>query len=220
MHPGRTLVLATRNRDKVAEMSRLFADLPIDELLCALDFPELQEVVEDGGTLAENAFLKARSVAHATGRMSIADDTGLFVDALEGAPGIYAARYAGEGCSYEDNCRKLLRELENVPPPRTARFMTAMVFVDPAGRAGNDGSAVEHQVEGVLEGEILQEMRGGGGFGYDPLFLVIGQGRTLAEMAIEEKNRISHRARAAAAMHSFLKEYLAGERSSGRSGSS
>ncbi len=201
MSPRRILVLATRNRGKVAEMSRLFTDLPLDELRCALDFPELEEVVEDGSSLEENAFLKARSTAQATGLMCIADDTGLFVDALDGAPGIHAARYAGEGCTYEDNCRKLLRELEGVAPPRTARFETAMVFVDPAG--------VEHVVKGVLQGEILTARRGTGGFGYDPLFQVEGESRTLAEMALEEKNRISHRAQAAAAMHEYLKEYLA-----------
>ena len=206
MTQARVFVFATRNRDKVAEMSRLFSDLPIEELRCALDFPGLEEVVEDGETLAENASLKARAVARATGLMCIADDTGLFVDALGGRPGIHAARYAGEGCSYEDNCRKLLAELEGVPTPRTARFKTAMAFVDPGGEDG----FVEHLVEGVLEGEILEGQRGGGGFGYDPLFLVVGGKRTLAEMAIDEKNRISHRARAAAAMHEYLKDYMVG----------
>jgi XTP/dITP diphosphohydrolase len=209
------LVLATRNRDKVSEMQRLFADLPLDGLRCALDFPDLEEVEETGTTLAENALLKARAVAEATGLMSVADDTGLFVDALEGAPGIYAARYAGEGCTYADNREKLLRELASIPSPRRARFKTAMALVDPRGEDG----ASEHLVEGVLEGEILSEMRGEGGFGYDPVFYLPAEGRTLAEMAIEEKNKISHRAQAAAAMHQYLRGYLAKTSQRGARGS-
>lgn len=204
MGEARVLVLATRNRDKVSEMRRLFADLPLGDLRCALDFPQLEEVEETGTTLAENALLKARAVASATGLLSVADDTGLFVDALQGEPGIYAARYAGEGCTYADNREKLLRELASQPAPRRARFKTAMVLVDPLA----EGEAKEHLVEGVLEGEILDEMRGDGGFGYDPVFYLPAEGRTLAEMSLEEKNRISHRAQAAAAMHEYLREYL------------
>jgi len=214
--PERTvLVLATRNRDKVSEMRKLFADLPSIELRCARDFPQLGEVEETGTTLAQNALLKARAVAEVTGLMSVGDDTGLFVDALDGAPGIYAARYAGEGCTYADNREKLVRELASTPAPRRARFMTAMALVDPQGESG----ACEHVVEGVLEGEIIREMRGDGGFGYDPVFLVPAEGRTLAEMSLEEKNRISHRAQAAAAMHEYLREYLAKNSRRGARGS-
>ena len=215
MGEARVLVLATRNRDKVSEMQRLFADLPLSDLRCALDFPDLGEVEETGTTLEENALLKARAVASATGLMSVADDTGLFVDMLEGAPGIYAARYAGEGCTYADNREKLLRELASNPSPRRARFKTAMALVDPRGESG----AAEHVVEGVLEGEILDEMRGEEGFGYDPVFYLPTEGRTLAEMSIEEKNKISHRAQAAAAMHEYLKEYLANPSQRGARGS-
>lgn len=215
MEKARVLVLATRNRDKVSEMRRLFADLPLADLRCALDFPQLEEVEETGTTLAENALLKAHAVAQATGLMSVADDTGLFVDALEGAPGIYAARYAGEGCTYADNREKLLRELASAPAPRRARFKTAMALVDPRGEDG----ASEHLVEGVLEGEIIREMRGDGGFGYDPVFYLPAEGCTLAEMSLEGKNRISHRARAAAAMHEYLREYLAHDEPRGARGS-
>jgi XTP/dITP diphosphohydrolase len=198
------LVLATRNRDKIAELSRLFAELGFSAIRGAVDIEGLGEVEESGSTLAENALLKARAVAAATGSLAIADDTGLFVEALDGAPGIHAARYAGEGCSYEDNCRKLLGALEGVAGPRRAAFRTAMALVDPIPGMGN----IEIVVEGVLEGEILTEMRGEGGFGYDPLFLVAGEGRTLAEMDLDEKNRISHRARAAETMRRILGHYL------------
>ena len=198
------LVLATRNKDKVAELSRLFSELEFSAVRSALEIPGLAEVEETGLTLAENALLKARAVSAATGGMALADDTGLFVEALGGAPGIHAARFAGDGCSYQDNCRKLLAELKGVPAPRRAAFRTAMALIDPVPGMGN----IEIVLEGVLEGEILSEMRGDDGFGYDPLFLVEGLGRTLAEMSLEEKNRISHRAIAAETMRRILGNYL------------
>jgi XTP/dITP diphosphohydrolase len=196
-----TLVLASRNPDKIRELSALFADLPLAAVRSALDYPHLDEVEETGSTLSENALLKAWAVAEETGHPAVADDTGLFVDALDGEPGIFASRYAGEDCSYGDNCRKLLAALEGESAPRSARFKTAMALVDPE-------TGVEEVVEGVLEGEILAEMRGSSGFGYDPLFLVEGSGRTLAEMDLAEKNRISHRAQAARAMHEVLRDFL------------
>jgi len=195
------LVLASRNPDKIRELSALFADLPLEAVRSALDYPHMDEVEETGSTLAENALLKAWAVAEETGHPAVADDTGLFVDALDGDPGIYASRYAGEDCSYGENCRKLLSELEGEKPPRSARFKTAMALVDPE-------TGVEEVVEGVLEGEILTEMRGKGGFGYDPLFLVEGTSQTLAEMDLGRKNKISHRARAAKAMLEVLAEFL------------
>lgn len=199
------LVLATRNRDKVTELRRLFGGLDLAEIQSALEIEGLTEVEETGATLAANALLKARAVAAATGSLALADDTGLFVDALDGAPGIHAARYAGPGCSYADNCRKLLEALSGVEAPRRAAFKTAMALVDPIEGMGN----VEIVVEGILEGEILGEMRGEGGFGYDPLFLVKGTERTLAQMELQEKNAISHRAQAAETMRRILDNYLA-----------
>lgn len=199
----RVLILATKNRDKVREMGRLFADLPV-RVVSAADLPEAPDVVEDGDTLEANALKKARETASACGELCLADDTGLEVDALGGAPGVYSARYAGEDVSYEDNWRKLLRELDGVPEARrTARFRTVMALVDPREGA-------EFTVEGALEGRILEAPQGDGGFGYDPVFFVPEAGRTLAEMDLTEKNRISHRGRAAVAMVDVLKRELVG----------
>jgi len=189
----RVLILATQNRDKVREMSRLCADLPV-RVVSAADLPEAPDVVEDGDTLEANALKKARETAAACGGMCLADDTGLEVDALGGAPGVYSARYAGEDVSYEDNWRKLLRELDGVPEARrTARFRTVMALVDP-----RDGT--EFTVEGALEGRILSSPSGEGGFGYDPVFLVPELDRTLAEMDLAEENTSSHRGRAGVGM--------------------
>jgi len=198
-HPR--LLLATHNRDKIRELRELFDGLGLEEILSTVDV-EAPEVDEDGDTLEANAIKKAREIAGATGYPCVADDTGLEVDALHGAPGVHSARYAGENCSYEDNCRKLLRELEAVPAAeRTARFRTVMAFVDPI--AGEVMSC-----EGVLEGRIAEEPRGDGGFGYDPIFELADGTRTLAELSLEEKNTISHRGRAAMAMRELLSVYL------------
>jgi len=200
----RVVVLASRNRDKLRELSSLFAELPL-ALKAAADLPGVPEVEEDGETLEANALKKARAVAAATGELSLADDTGLEVDALGGAPGVHAARYAGPGATYADNCRRLLGALEGVPPPRrTARFRTVMALVDPTGKVG------ERVVEGALEGRILTEERGRRGFGYDPVFYVPSLERTLAELEPDEKNRISHRAVAARRMLEELRAILVG----------
>jgi XTP/dITP diphosphohydrolase len=145
-------------------------------------------VDETGATLADNAALKARAAARATGLPAVADDTGLFVDALDGLPGVRSSRYAGPGCTYADNVRKLLEAMADVPAgARAARFRTAVALVCP------DGS--ERGFEGLLEGTIGSEARGSGGFGYDPVFVLPGGG-TLAELDLAEKNRVSHRAAA------------------------
>lgn len=208
---NRRLVLATGNHDKVSELRRLFADLPV-EVVAAVDLGPVPAVIEDGQTLEANALKKARAFAAHCGAMCVADDTGLEVDALGGAPGVYAARYAGPDASYADNCVKLLRELEGVPPQqRGARFRTVMALVDPVtGAGGTAGRAAEMEttVEGVLEGRILESARGDRGFGYDPLFFVSELGCTLAELDVDEKNRISHRARAARRMLEWLRGYL------------
>ena len=181
--------MATRNRDKCAELAALLGDLGI-RLRTLEDFPEVPDVAEDGETCEANAVKKASAVARHTGLPAIADDTGLQVDALGGRPGVYAARYAGETASYEDNWRKLLRELEGVPrEQRRARFITVAAVARPSAEK------VE-VVEGVLEGFIAEAPVGTQGFGYDPVFYVPELGKTLAQLTSDEKNRISHRARA------------------------
>ncbi|HLA61490.1 MAG TPA: non-canonical purine NTP pyrophosphatase, partial [Nitrospiraceae bacterium] len=160
----RELVLATRNRHKVEELVALLGDLGV--IIRTLDeFPDAPDVVEDGDTCEANAVKKARAIAEFTGLPAVADDTGLEVDALGGRPGVYAARYAGEGATYEDNCRKLLRELMGVPrEQRTARFLTVAAIALPS-----DGIRV---ARGTLEGAIAEEASGTLGFGYDPVFLI------------------------------------------------
>jgi len=183
----KSLVLATANPDKAREVREILAACMDLELL---ERPsELGEVDETGATLEENAGLKATSVANATGMAAVADDTGLFVDALGGAPGVYSARYAGERATYADNVAKLLASLEGIDAPRTARFQTAVVVADPSG--------VLVSVLGSVEGTICAEPRGANGFGYDPVFVPLdGDGRTLAEMSDADKHAISHRGRA------------------------
>lgn len=181
------IVVASKNPDKVREVEEVLASLDVPvEVVGGLDWPEVEETEP---TLEGNALLKARAVAAATGVPALADDTGLEVDALGGAPGVRTARYAGEEASYADNVRRLLEELRGVSD-RTARFRTVVALVRPDGR--------EVVAEGVLEGRIAEEPRGSGGFGYDPVFEV--GGRTLAEMGSAEKHAISHRARALRAL--------------------
>ncbi len=182
------LVLATRNVHKIAELSAMLSDLDV-EILSFRDFPDLPEVVEDGETLEDNAIKKAREISLATGLPALADDTGLEVAALGGAPGVISARYAGEVCSYEDNNRKLLHELEGVPDEkRGAAFRCVVALATPSGEVTT--------VEGRTDGVILREPRGDTGFGYDPIFLPNGQTLSYAEMSRDEKNALSHRGRA------------------------
>ncbi|MBX3235020.1 MAG: XTP/dITP diphosphatase [Nitrospiraceae bacterium] len=182
------IVLATRNPHKGQELMALLAE-PGLVVRTLADFPGAPEVVEDGDTCEANAIKKAREIARHTGLPAVADDTGLEVDALGGRPGAFAARYAGEHATYEDNCRKLLQELQGVPKPRRgARFVTVAAVALPTGQAMT--------VEGILEGFIAEEAVGAHGFGYDPVFIVPEYNCTLAELSPETKNRISHRARA------------------------
>jgi XTP/dITP diphosphohydrolase len=192
------LVLATRNRHKGEELAALLGSLGIRVRTLA-EFPDAPEVIEDGETCEANAVKKARTIADVTGLPAMADDTGLEVDALDGRPGVMAARYAGEHVSYEDNWRKLLSELADVPDERrAARFRTVAALALP-------GNGVE-VTSGVLEGRITRQPKGDRGFGYDPVFLVPELGRTLAELASEEKNRVSHRAKALAGMRQNLQK--------------
>lgn len=186
--PIKEILLATRNSDKVRELAALLGDLGI-RIRTLADFPTAPEVEEDGETCEANALKKARAIASATGLLSVADDTGLEVDALGGRPGVFAARYAGEGATYEDNCRKLIKELDGVPQARrTARFVTVAALAMPGGET--------RVATGTLAGVIAEACVGSQGFGYDPVFFVPELGRTLAELTAEEKNRVSHRAKA------------------------
>ena len=183
------LVLATANPDKAAEIRAVLLDAGLDVELVPRP-AEVPEVDETGTTLEENARLKAVALCEATGLPAVADDTGLAVDALDGAPGVWSARYAGEDATYADNVAKLLRELAAVDPPaRTARFATVALARWPDGR--------EVAAIGEVEGVIATAARGGEGFGYDPVFVPVeGDGRTFAEMSSREKHRVSHRGRA------------------------
>ena len=195
------MVLASGNRKKLAELRRIlepmgFEVIPKDE--AGVDFdPE-----ENGSTFAENARIKAEAVCRATGMTAVADDSGLCVDALGGAPGVYSARYAGENATDSDRIDKLLRELEGVPAgARGARFVSAVCVCFPGGRTV--------EVHGVCEGSIAFERHGDGGFGYDPVFMV-GE-RSFGELSAEEKDALSHRGNALRA----LKEKLAAQRADG-----
>ena len=185
------LVLASANRDKAAEISAVLEGF---ELVPRP--PWVGEVDETGETLEENALLKARAIREATGEAAVADDTGLEVDALDGAPGVYSSRYAGPEASYADNVAALLAALGD-RPDRTARFRTVAVACFPDGR--------EVIADGAVEGTITTEPRGEAGFGYDPVFVPDGlDGRTFAEMTAAEKNAVSHRGRAFRALAALL----------------
>ena len=193
------VVVATRNRGKLVEIVRLIEGLPF-ELVTIDEVAPAAELVEDGETFEENALAKARQAAAATGLPAIADDSGLEVDALGGAPGVWSARYAGTPSDDARNNAKLLEAMKDVPAEqRRARFRCVAAYVDPASR-------IEIAKSGVCEGEILWKERGSGGFGYDPLFLVPGLGRTMAELPLEDKNQLSHRAAAFRALRATIEE--------------
>lgn len=182
------ILLATLNQGKVRELRELLVDEEI-EVLSLLDIPDWEDVEENGVTFAENAAIKAREAVRRTGLISLADDSGLEVDALEGAPGVYSARYAGEPKNDERNTDKLLQLLEMIPEDkRTARFRCALVMSSPFGE--------EYLTEGAVEGRIVTQRRGSDGFGYDPVFYLPGFARTMAELTLTEKNTLSHRAQA------------------------
>jgi len=190
------LLIATRNRGKKREYARLLEGLEV-ELIALDDLGVTKTIKEDGASYTENALLKARGYAAATGLLTLADDSGLEVDALDGAPGVLTARYAGEGATDEHHYLLLLEQLKDVPHEhRTARFRCVVALAWPDGRV--------EITEGVCEGRITREPRGEHGFGYDPVFYVPEYGCTMAELPPEIKNRISHRARAATVASEIL----------------
>jgi XTP/dITP diphosphohydrolase len=195
------LLLATRNRDKAHELVALLGDLPV-AVRTLIDVQGVPDVVEDAETLEGNAIKKAMVAFQRTGLPSLGDDTGLEVGYLQGAPGVRSSRFAGPGATYADNVRMLLRAMKGVPPRRrNARFRCVIAFVS--------GGGVLEVVEGACQGIILESPRGSGGFGYDPVFLPDGHRQTFAEMDLETKNRLSHRARAALAIRPVLVRHYA-----------
>ncbi len=185
-----TLLIATNNQGKVKELQDLLNDTGIEVLTPAQINLEL-DVIEDGHTYAENATKKALAFASASGLVSLADDSGLEVDALDGAPGLYSARYGssnGEKLSDKDRRAFLIQNLQDKPHPWTARFHATIAIATPNGDT--------HLTEGFCEGELIPDERGTGGFGYDPIFLLADLAKTMAELSMDEKNRLSHRAKA------------------------
>lgn len=196
----RRLVLATNNPHKVREIRAILADTPCEILSCE-DFTDLPELVESGATLAENAILKARAIYAVTGEWTLADDSGLEIDALNSAPGVMSARFAGPGCTFADNNAKTLRLMEHVAEEqRTARFRCVAALVI--------GPEQVETFDGVVEGAITRREMGQGGFGYDPIFFTPELGCTFAEASAGAKNRISHRARAFRQVARRLRELL------------
>ncbi|MBC8383738.1 MAG: RdgB/HAM1 family non-canonical purine NTP pyrophosphatase [Candidatus Cloacimonetes bacterium] len=182
------LVLATHNKDKITEIKALLQVLPIN-ILTFQEFVRFPDVVEDMDTLEGNAEKKAREIFKITGMPALADDTGLFVDAINGEPGVFSSRYAGENVTYADNREKLLREMADIPDgKRDAAFKTVIVLI-----MSKDEKYI---VEGRCEGYIGVEEKGTKGFGYDSIFYLHDTGKSFAELAVEEKNKISHRGRA------------------------
>ena len=190
------IVLATGNKGKIKEFSGLLEGV-FRRIISLNDLESPPEVIEDGATFRENALKKARVLAAYSGKPALADDSGLVVDSLGGRPGVYSARYAGEGATDRDNIAKLLAELRGIEN-RLARFVCVLALVYPGGR--------EITAEGACEGVIMTEPRGEGGFGYDPVFYLPELGKTMAELPPEKKNTLSHRARAAEALIKLLRE--------------
>ena len=193
------LILASRNKGKLREIHAILEKFGMETV--SRDDAGLPtfEVEETGETFEENSFIKAKAISDITHAITIADDSGLEVDALNGAPGVYSARYAGEGCTPADNNEKLLRELQDVPEgKRGAAFVSVITMLFPNGD--------KLIARGECRGHIAFELRGDGGFGYDPLFIPDGESRSFGEMSADEKNRISHRARSLQILEKMIQE--------------
>lgn len=198
------ILLASTNPHKVQEITEILStiDWREIEIVTLKDFPKLLPVEEDGKTFEDNAIKKAVTYARASGLPTIADDSGLCVDALNGDPSVLSARYAGSDQNALRNCTKLLKALENIPPAgRSAHFVCAVALAGP--------EALAAVARGRVDGLITHELRGSGGFGYDPVFLYPPLGKTFAELSTEAKNQISHRAEALRALHPHLEAYIA-----------
>ena len=193
------IVIATKNKGKLREMTEAFAELPV-EIVSLEDFGELPDAVENGKTFAENARIKAEFFSSKTGCACIADDSGLEVEALDGMPGVYSARFAGFHADDATNNQKLLKELERIDVNESkADYRCALAFID------TDGTKLES--EGICYGTVKKIAKGQGGFGYDPYFY-IDDNKTMAELTLEEKNKISHRGAALRQMVTLLEDYL------------
>ena len=195
-----TIVCASHNPNKVREIEKITKEYGLEVISRdEAGVPLMFDVIEDGETFADNSYKKAFTIMRITGKPAIADDSGLMVDKLDGAPGVRSARFAGEEKDDEKNNDKLLELMEGVPyEERTCRFVSVVTLTFP------DGDIIS--AEGICEGHLLTERQGDGGFGYDPLFLPVGLDRTLAEIGMEEKNKVSHRAKALAKLGELLKE--------------
>lgn len=191
------LILATKNNGKVKEIREFFKGMKI-ELLSLNDYPEVEDIPETGDTFEENAWIKAKAVYDKLQVCTLADDSGLEVDYLNGRPGVYSARYAGENTNDENNRKKLLHEIKQVADHnRTARFICVMILYD---------GIKKNIFKGVCEGKITESVRGSDGFGYDPLFVPEAYDKTFAELDMETKNRISHRGKALEQLKEYLSE--------------
>ena len=188
------ILLATNNKNKISEINSILKDIPGLQILSVHYFGIAPEIVEDKNTIEENAYKKAQSIYNIFRIPAVSDDTGLFVDALGGEPGVHSARYAGESASYSDNCSKLLMNLNDIPPEiRTARFETVICFY-PDNKL----------FRGICKGKIINEPRGKNGFGYDPVFVPEGYEKTFAELSDTKKNKISHRSKALQEFRNYL----------------
>ena len=193
------ILLATRNKNKRNEIMNRFSSVKGIEYLSLSDFKDIPEIEETGITFIENALIKAVAVSRLTGMISLADDSGLVVDSLDGRPGIYSARYAGEAATDMDRNMKLLDEMKGIES-RSARFICAIAIATPEGKT--------FTVEGKCEGKITEELKGNGGFGYDPIFFIPEKSVTMAELSLDEKNRISHRAKALAEAEKIIRRLV------------
>ncbi len=194
------VIVATRNRGKMREVREALRGLDL-RIHALSDFSDVPEIEENGKTFVENALKKARCYSKYFGKVTLADDSGLEVDSLKGMPGIYSARYAGEKASGQENNRKLLREMEGVPiSKRGARFRCVIAVVSPDGR--------EVLAEGSCKGRIGFGEKGRRGFGYDPLFVLPNHGKTMAELSLEEKNKVSHRGKALKKIRKIIQSFL------------
>ncbi|SDC24734.1 XTP/dITP diphosphatase [Shouchella lonarensis] len=189
------IIIATENQGKIAEFEAMLS--PTWEVKSLYDYPTCPSIIEDGATFHENAAKKSETLSRFLGKTVIADDSGLMIDALDGAPGVYSARYAGESRSDEENIKKVLSELaEMAPSQRTARFYCVIAISEPGSKP--------RFVEGTCEGSIAIEPSGTHGFGYDPIFFVPAYGKTMAQLSPEVKNKISHRAKALAVLKQVI----------------